>query len=121
MIDSGRINLGVPVRLQPNCWLGPQESYAAMISSAVAWIDLTRRDLTTKARLQVGWLTNQAIRSLDRLLRHCYAVHEYTDDPECIFRVALVLLEATSCSNTERSFGRAMPSSNCICGTSNCR
>jgi hypothetical protein len=60
-----------------------------MISSAVDWIDLTSRDLTTNARLQVGWLTNRAIRALDRLLRHCYAVHEYTDDPECIFRIAL--------------------------------
>ena len=41
------------------------------------------------ARLRVWWFTKRAILALDRLLRHCYRVHEYTNDIECIFRIAL--------------------------------
>lgn len=39
--------------------------------------------------VQRRWFTVRAIRGFDRLLRRCYCVHEYTDDTECIFRIAL--------------------------------
>ncbi|MGH7097750.1 MAG: YkoP family protein [Stellaceae bacterium] len=41
------------------------------------------------ARLRVHWFTKWAILALDRLLRRYYHVYEYTDDIECIFRIAL--------------------------------
>jgi hypothetical protein len=41
------------------------------------------------ARLRVRWFPKWATLALDRLLRHCYRVHEYTDDIECIFRISL--------------------------------
>jgi hypothetical protein len=41
------------------------------------------------ARFQAYWLTKWAIRALDRLLCRCHGVHEYTDDAQCIFRIAL--------------------------------
>ena len=41
------------------------------------------------ARPQARWFTKRAIDTLDRLLRRCHDVHEYTDDVECIFRIAL--------------------------------
>jgi hypothetical protein len=50
---------------------------------------LTRRASATNARLQVRWLTKPAIQALDRLLRRCCGVHEYSDDIQCIFRIAL--------------------------------
>ena len=50
---------------------------------------LTRRGLETNARLQIRWLIERAIHAFDRLLRRCYGVHEYTDDIECILRIAL--------------------------------
>lgn len=34
-------------------------------------------------------LTEKAIRGIERLLRRRYGVHEYTNDPACIFRIAL--------------------------------
>jgi hypothetical protein len=52
-------------------------------------VALTRRASTTKARLHIRGLAKPAIQALDRLLRRCYGVHEYTDDKECIFRIAL--------------------------------
>ena len=33
--------------------------------------------------------TKPAIQALDWLLRRCYSVHEYSDDIQCIFRIAL--------------------------------
>ena len=50
---------------------------------------LTRRTSATNARLQLRWLIKPVIQALDRLLRRYYGVHEYTDDPGCIFRIAL--------------------------------
>jgi hypothetical protein len=43
---------------------------------------------TTNARRPVRWLTKAAIQALDRLLRRCHRVHEYSDDIQCIFRIA---------------------------------
>jgi hypothetical protein len=50
---------------------------------------LTKHTPTTDARSQVRWLFKPAIQALDRVLRRCYGVHEFTDDPGCIFRIAL--------------------------------
>jgi hypothetical protein len=50
---------------------------------------LTRRTSATNPPLQVRRLTKPAIQALDRLLRLCYGVHEYSDDTQCIFRIAL--------------------------------
>ena len=38
---------------------------------------------------QSDCFTKRAIRGFERFLRRCYGVHEYTDDPKCIFRIAL--------------------------------
>ena len=50
---------------------------------------LTRCASAINAGLQVRWLTKPAIQALDRLLRRCYGVHEYSDDIQCIFRIAM--------------------------------
>jgi hypothetical protein len=36
-----------------------------------------------------NWLIRRAIQALEGLLRRCYGVHEYTDDGDCVFRIAL--------------------------------
>ena len=65
------------------------QGHAVMSPIIAHCADLTRRDLATNARLQLRGLTTRAVNALDRLLRRCYGVHEYTDDIECIFRIAL--------------------------------
>jgi YkoP domain len=50
---------------------------------------LTNHAPTTGARSQVRWPFKPAIQALDRVLRRYYGVREFTDDPECIFRIAL--------------------------------
>src|SRR5690348_9606871 len=42
----------------------------------------------TNPRLQLRWLAKRSIQALDRMLRRCHGVHEYTDDPECMIRIA---------------------------------
>ncbi|HEV8679023.1 MAG TPA: hypothetical protein VGQ90_06580 [Stellaceae bacterium] len=48
----------------------------------------TRRGLTTTASLRPDWRAARAIQALDRLLLHCCGMHEFTDDPACIARIA---------------------------------
>src|SRR5216683_24095 len=61
---------------------------AVMSSIMVHWADLTGRNRATNAYRQGRWLAERAIDAVDRLLRRCHGVHEYTDDSECILRIA---------------------------------
>jgi hypothetical protein len=86
MIDSGRINLGGPSDCGRMVGAALLEAMGMMSAIRMHRAALTRR---ASARLQVRWLTKPAIQALDRLLRRCYGVHEYSDDVQCIFRIAL--------------------------------
>jgi hypothetical protein len=59
-----------------------------MRSIIVHWAGLTRRNLTANASVQRRRPAEWAIQALDRLLRRCHGVHEFTDDRECIIRIA---------------------------------
>ncbi len=60
-----------------------------MRSIMVQWAGLTRGNLATNAGRRGRRLVERAIHALDPLLRRCYDVYEFTDDRECIIRIAL--------------------------------
>src|SRR5271163_1808283 len=55
----------------------------------VQWTGLTRGELATTASVRGRRLAERAIQALDRVLRRWYGVYEFTDDRECIIRIAL--------------------------------
>jgi hypothetical protein len=60
-----------------------------MRSIMVQWTGLTRGELATTAAIRGGRLAERAIQGIDRVLRRWYGVYEFTDDRECIIRIAL--------------------------------
>jgi len=59
-----------------------------MRSMIAHWAGLTRDNQAVSAGLPERRLAERSIQALDRMLRRYHGVFEFTDDPECIIRIA---------------------------------